>query len=259
MPATAAAPSRFAARLDDLALAVVFLTRLPLRLRRTPGDDALGRAMGWFPLVGAAVGALGAAAYALAAAANLPPPVAALLALGTTVWVTGALHEDGLADVADGFGGGRDRARKLEIMRDSRIGSYGALALLLVLGLRAAALAALAAPAAVAAALVSAGACSRAVLPVLARTMPPARRDGLAATQGRPPVGSAVLAVLLAALLALAGAGAAAPVVVLAAALAAAAVGGLASRQVGGYTGDVLGSAQQAAEVAGLLVLVALR
>ena len=87
----------------DLALAVVFLTRLPLRLSGPLAEDAHARAMGWFPLVGAGVGLFGGAVYGLAALAHLPPLPAALLALGAMVWITGALHEDGAADVADGF------------------------------------------------------------------------------------------------------------------------------------------------------------
>ncbi|WP_029007930.1 adenosylcobinamide-GDP ribazoletransferase [Azospirillum halopraeferens] len=260
MPAAPPAePARPLAWLDDLTLAVIFLTRVPLRLRHPPAPDGLARAMGWFPLVGAAAGAAGGGVYALAALANLPPPVAALLAVAAMVWLTGALHEDGLADVADGFGGGRDRERKLEIMRDSRVGTYGAAALVLTLGLRVAALAALAGPGAVTAALAAAGACSRAAVPVVARTLAPARRDGLAATQANPTAGRVVLALALAAGVTLATAGAAAPAAWAGAALAAAAVAGLALRQIGGYTGDVLGAVQQAAEIAVLLVLVALR
>ena len=135
-------------------------------------------------MVGALIGLAGAIAYALAVWLGLPPWPAAVLALATTIWLTGALHEDGLADVADGFGGGRTREDKLAIMRDPRIGSYGALALVLAVLARAGAMAALAEPAAVAAALVAAGAASRAALPAVMAALPQARPDGLAAKGG---------------------------------------------------------------------------
>ncbi|HEY0836205.1 MAG TPA: adenosylcobinamide-GDP ribazoletransferase, partial [Azospirillum sp.] len=139
-------PRRRATWLDEIALATVFMTRLPIRLRLDPEVDLHARSMGWFPLVGAGVGLLAGGVYALTVWLNLPPTAAALLALAASAWVTGALHEDGLADVADGFGGGRSRERKLEIMRDSRVGSYGVLAVVFSVGLRASALAALADP-----------------------------------------------------------------------------------------------------------------
>ncbi|AWK86329.1 adenosylcobinamide-GDP ribazoletransferase [Azospirillum thermophilum] len=244
---------------QDAALALVFLTRIPLPLRGPLADGAAARAIAWFPAVGALVGLAGGAAYALAGLLSLPPPVAALLALAAMVWLTGGLHEDGAADVADGFGGGRSTARKLEIMRDSRVGSYGVLALLLSLSLRAAAIAALAEPGAVAAALIAAGALSRAGLAPMARLMPPARRDGLGAAQGRPPVRTVALALLLGLLPAVGAAGWAGLAAAVAAGTAALLVGRSAIRQIGGQTGDVYGAAQQLGEVAVLLTLVALR
>ncbi|MCW2235872.1 adenosylcobinamide-GDP ribazoletransferase [Azospirillum canadense] len=242
----------------DLALAVVFLTRIPLRLSGPLAEDAHARAMGWFPLVGAGVGLAGGAVYALTAALHLPPLPAALLVLGTLVWLTGGLHEDGAADVADGFGGGRDKARKLEIMRDSRVGSYGVLAIVFSIALRASALTALAEPRAVLLALAASGALSRGGMAVIARTMDPARADGLAARQGRPVVATVALSLALAGAVTLAALGPAAPVAVLVAALAGAAVAWQARRQIGGHTGDVFGAAQQATEAAVLLALAAL-
>ncbi|QCO02303.1 adenosylcobinamide-GDP ribazoletransferase [Azospirillum argentinense] len=242
---------------SDLALAVVFLTRLPLRLPGPLAEDAHARAMGWFPLVGAGVGLFGGAVYGLAAMAHLPPLPAALLALGAMVWLTGALHEDGAADVADGFGGGRDKARKLEIMRDSRVGSYGVLAIVFSVAVRASALAALAEPRIVIPALLASGALSRGGMAVIARFMDPARADGLAARQGRPSPGTMALSLMLAlgvAVVALKGIAFAA---VLAAALAVLAVAWQARRQIGGHTGDVFGAAQQVAETAVLLTLAA--
>lgn len=246
---------------QDAALALVFLTRLPLPalgpLDGPLADGAPARAMGWFPLVGALIGLAGGAVFALAALAHLPPLAGALLALAATVRLTGGLHEDGAADVADGFGGGRDRLRKLEIMRDSRVGSYGVLALVFSVGIRAAALAALPVPAAVAA-LAAAGALSRCGLAALARVLSPARRDGLAAAQGKPAMATVLLALVSGIAVAAIALGGPALPALAAALLAVAAVAALARRQIGGHTGDVFGAAQQVAEAAVLLTLSAL-
>jgi adenosylcobinamide-GDP ribazoletransferase len=247
--------------LDEVALAVVFLTRLPLRLARAPAADGLARAMGWFPLVGAGLGLAGGVVYALATGVGLPPAVAGLLALAALAALTGALHEDGLADVADGFGGGRgERDRTLAIMRDSRVGSFGALALVFSVGLRATALAGLAVPGAVVAALVAAGALSRVLAAVLARALPLARPDGLAARAARPPVSRVRLALGLGAGLGVAACGIGPGVAAAGAvALVAVVVARMALGRIGGITGDVHGAAQQAAETAVLLTLLALR
>ncbi|NYZ15913.1 adenosylcobinamide-GDP ribazoletransferase [Azospirillum sp. RWY-5-1] len=244
---------------DDATLAVVFLTRIPLRLPPALPPDAHGRAMAWFPVVGALVGLAGGAVFALAQALGQPPMVAALLAVAATAWVTGALHEDGLADVADGFGGGWNRERKLEIMKDSRVGTYGALAVVLSVGLRAAALAELGQPDTILAALVTAGAASRGVMPVIVRAVPSARPDGVAASHGLPPRGRALVALVVGIGIAIATLGADAAVALPVAALGAAAVTRLAVRQIEGYTGDVLGAVQQTSETLILLSLVALR
>ncbi len=241
----------------DLALAAVFMTRLPVRLSGPLAEDAHARAMGWFPLVGAGIGLFGGAVYALAALLHLPPLPAALLALAGTVWLTGGLHEDGAADVADGFGGGRDKARKLEIMRDSRVGSYGVLAIVFSVALRASAVTALAEPRAVVLALVAAGALSRGGMAVIARWLDPARADGLAARQGRPAPGTVALSLGIAMAVAAATLGLWAPAAILAAVLAGAAVAFQARRQIGGHTGDVFGAAQQVTEAAVLLTLTA--
>jgi adenosylcobinamide-GDP ribazoletransferase len=115
--------------LRQLLLAVQFLTRLPVPARLAPAEEELGRAAGWFPLVGIIVGA-GAAIVFLLAVNVVPAPGAVLLALIFTAFITNGFHEDGLADTFDAFGGGWTRERTLEIMRDSRIGTYGALALI---------------------------------------------------------------------------------------------------------------------------------
>jgi adenosylcobinamide-GDP ribazoletransferase len=241
----------------DCKVALAFLTRLPVAPEPAVTGAGLGASVVMFPIVGALIGLLGGVAYALALWLDLPPLLAGVVALGTTIWVTGALHEDGLADVADGFGGGGTPEDKLRIMRDPRIGSYGALALLLALLARAAALAALAAPATVAAALIAAGAVSRAALPPAMAILPKARADGLAASAGRPHPLRAAAAVLVAALIAVVLLGKAAAPALLVGAGAAVVVAWLAQRQIGGQTGDVLGAVQQLTELGVLLGTVA--
>jgi adenosylcobinamide-GDP ribazoletransferase len=241
----------------DLAAAASFLTRLPLGAFAATESGTLARSMRAFPLIGLVVGLLGWAAYAIATALGLPSMAAALLAVATTVLVTGGLHEDGLADSADGLGGGADRDSALAIMRDSRSGAYGVLALVFSVALRAAALAVLTPPR-VAASLIAAHVVSRAVLPILMRCLEPARNDGLGADAGRPDdsaIGWCLALGIIAALLSLGFVAGLVGLVV--AALAIAAVAGLARRRIGGYTGDVLGAAQQVGEIAMLLTAAA--
>src|SRR4029079_19231249 len=129
--------------LDDFKTSVAFLTRLPMPHPDGAMPGNFVRAHRMFPLVGALIGAaIGIVCVALRAA-GLPDLAAAALALGAGALLTGALHEDGLADVADGFGGGRYVASKLEIMRDSRLGTFGAFAMLVCFAAKLAALAAL--------------------------------------------------------------------------------------------------------------------
>jgi adenosylcobinamide-GDP ribazoletransferase len=245
--------------IHDCKVALAFLTRLPVRERPAWRDADLAASVPLFPVVGALIGVAGSIGYALAVWLGLPPWPAATIALATTIWLTGALHEDGLADFADGCGGGRTREDKLRIMRDPRVGSYGAIALILALLARAGALAALAAPWAVGAALVAAGAVSRAALPAVMASLPNARADGLAAGAGRPHPLRAAAAVVVAALIAIVLLGQAAPAAVLAGVAGALAVALLARRQIGGYTGDVLGAVQQLAEIGVLLGALAVR
>lgn len=243
-------------RVSEFRLAVSLLSRLPVGTIR--GDVPVIAASAWaWPLVGAGVGALAALVALAALWIGLPPIMAALLALTAAALATGAMHEDGLADVADGFGGGRDPARKLEIMRDSRLGSYGALALVLATGLRAAGIAAAAEGHALAFALIGIGAASRAGLPLALCLMPPARADGLGrAATGE--IGAARVALLVGFLFLLPLGLGVAVVVALTMALAALILAGLALRQIGGQTGDVMGAMQIISECAGWIALVAI-
>ncbi len=244
--------------LDRAGWAVAFLTRLPVPVAPMP-PGALAVAMPFFPLVGALVGLVGGAVHALAWSLGLPPLPAALLAVLAAVWLTRGLHEDGLADTADGFGGGHEPARRLEIMRDSRSGSFGVLAIVFSVALRAALVAALATPAAVAAALVAAEAVSRAAPPLAMRFTGPARADGLGAGAGTVTAGAALAALGLGAVLAVASTGLGGVAATAAAVAAAALLAALAQARIGGYTGDVLGAAQQVALIAALLAVVAAR
>src|ERR1700716_4211433 len=179
--------------LDDLRTAVAFLTRLPMPPPTGPMPANVVRPQRMFPLVGAAIGgAVGLVCLGMRMM-GVPDLAAAALALGASAILTGALHEDGLADVADGFGGGHDPAAKLEIMRDSRLGTYGGLALMVGFVLKLAALAALPDPD-VLPSLIATHALARGVLPVMSMSLPQARKDGLAATAGRPDSTTAAIA-----------------------------------------------------------------
>ena len=239
--------------ITELGTGLAFLTRLPVRCA-LGGEGSLARAAWTFPIVGALVGAFGALAFWGAALVGLHPFVAGVLAVAATLLVTGALHEDGLADTADGFGAGGSRERKLEIMRDSRIGTYGVVALVLSILLRAGAVASLVEPTLVAAALIAAHAAARATLPAFMRFVPRARSDGLTARAGQPSMTGVLVAGLfgLAALaLGLDPLTAIAVIVLLVA--AASFMAWLALRQIGGQTGDVLGALEQAGEILVLL------
>jgi adenosylcobinamide-GDP ribazoletransferase len=234
------------------------LTRLPfVHSAQTTGAD-VARAAWTFPIIGALVGGFGALTYWLAHEAGQHPFVSGVLALAATVLVTGCLHEDGLADMVDGFGGGASAERKLEIMRDSQIGTYGVSALVLSLMLRAGAVASLADPALVTPALIAAHAGARAMLPIFMRLAPRARQDGLAADAGRPPLGSTALAGLLGVIVLWIGLGfSGAFIALLLVAAASGFTAWLCRRQIGGQTGDVLGALEQVCEILILLVAAA--
>ena len=239
---------------DELVLfrlAMQFLTRLPVGPAAGYTPERLGASRRYFPAAGLAVGGLGALGY-LATATVLPPVVAALVATAVTLLATGAFHEDGLADTFDGLGG-RDREAVLAIMRDSRIGTFGAAALVLTLALKVAALASLSAAAAVAVSLVSAHGLSRLSSLVVARTSRYLRDGGAGELlQGGIGAGGG----LVAGLTGLACFGFMASVSVPAAltGLAGLALGHLSmrslyERRLGGHTGDTLGAVQQVSEL----------
>jgi adenosylcobinamide-GDP ribazoletransferase len=253
------ANAHLAEALTLLRTAAGFLTRLPLAGSSSPAGNFLSRATVAFPVVGAGIGGVGGLVCLIAVAVGLPAPVGALAAIAAMVALTGALHEDGLADFCDGIGGGRDRFERLRIMRDSHNGTFATLALVLSVGLRAALITAVTHGGSVLAALISAGAISRAGLPVVMVLVAPARTDGLAAAAGRPTNEQVALTVALAGGIAWLASGlGAALLMVFSAGLAVGAIALLARRALGGQTGDVLGACQQVSEVAVLAVAAAM-
>jgi adenosylcobinamide-GDP ribazoletransferase len=242
-------------RADELKAAILFLTRLRYG-PATPVDGAAIVHAAWaFPIAGSVVAAIGALVYWLAHRLGLPSWPCAALSVAATMLVTGALHEDGLADTVDSFGGGRGREQKLDIMREGRTTAYGVCALVLAIILRVSALASLATPALVVPALFAAHGAARAVLPVFMFFVPPARSSGLAAAADQPPQQSAVAAAVLGIVilglclgfgLGLAG--------LIALAVAAAVMGWLSLTRIDGQTGDVLGAVEQVGEIVVLLV-----
>ncbi|MGV8996145.1 MAG: adenosylcobinamide-GDP ribazoletransferase [Parvibaculaceae bacterium] len=243
--------------MNDIRLALAFLTRLPVSVGDDmPATGALARSMWAFPLVGVVTGSIGGMVFMIAAWAHLPSSVAVLLALAAMIATTGALHEDGLADMADATGGAT-RERKLEIMKDSRIGTYGVVALFLVLLIKAAILAASAVQTDaldLLLLLVSSGACSRAAIVAASYSLPSVRANGLSAAAGRPTRNALILAIVLALIIAFV----ALPLAtfatgVLGCVIGAGATMALARQQIGGQTGDVLGACQQISEIGFLL------
>lgn len=244
----------------DLRMAASFVTILPVASSKPAADGAIARATWALPVAGLLVGLAGALVYKISSRFGLTPNLAALLALATTALITGALHEDGLADTADGLGGGRTRERKLEIMRDSRIGTYGVCALILSFGLRWSALATIANPWAITLALCAAHTAARAGIPAFMSLVPPARPDGLSASAGSPPGRSVAIAFAvgtLALVLALGPDKALVGLILLS--LAGLMLARLAVRQIGGQTGDILGAFEQLGEILILVVAAALQ
>lgn len=238
--------------------ATQFLTRLPTPMLNGFESDWISRSARYFPLVGLVVGAICAAAFS-AASLLWQGWLPALLAIAIGVMVTGAFHEDGLADTADGLGGGSDPERRLAIMKDSRIGTYGALALLLTLTLKAAALASL--PAALgASALIAGHAAARGAAVLTMRSLGYVRAAETAKWKPAP-----VDLSLAETLVALAFAVAPLALVGWKAALVALLVGGVlaaflsltARRLLNGYTGDVLGAVEQVFELGFMLGVAA--
>ncbi|HRP95681.1 MAG TPA: adenosylcobinamide-GDP ribazoletransferase [Rhodocyclaceae bacterium] len=248
-------------QLELFFTALGFFTCVPVPSWVPWSPERLNHAARYFPLVGWVVGAIGAASF-VAFALVLPTSLAVLLSMAVTIRATGAFHEDGWADTCDGLGGGWDRAQVLAIMKDSRIGTYGTVGLVLMLLAKAAALVELAAagPAAVAIALLVAHPLSRAASTGLIHTLAYVREDALSKSKPLARRLSRAELALVAALglapLALLSATEALAVVVTVT-LVTAWAARIFVRRLGGYTGDCLGAAQQAGELACYVAIIA--
>ncbi|MBB3018545.1 adenosylcobinamide-GDP ribazoletransferase [Microvirga lupini] len=267
-PGEAAPMSPGQAAAIDLAHCVRFYSRLPVPALPWEQDahalPSFPRLLRMIPVAGLVLGLMPAAVLGLALILDLGPWLAATLSVAAMVLTTGALHEDGLADTADSIGG-TTREKRLEIMRDSRIGSFGASALFLALALRIGALAALATRidngAMVAAILITASISRTAGLMPLV-FLAPARRDGMSQAVGQPARKTfwraagiaAILAVMLGMIAGLPAAGIVLMLVL--SGLSGLALTRFADRHLGGQTGDIAGAAQQVAEIAALIGLL---
>lgn len=246
---------------DDVKSSLAFLTVLPPQLVGFDPRDRpdFRRGAGAFPVAGAVIGAAGGAVLAVAVVLGLPPLAATTLAVATTMLLTGGLHEDGLADTADSFGGATAE-RKLEIMEDSRVGTYGAAALVFSILLRVSTLAVVVDRGALAAALalIAGEAISRAALVRLWHDLPAAKLSGLGHDAGPPNQRAMLIALVVAAAIAAVTAGLA---IGLRATISGAVLAAvttymftrLTARAIGGRTGDSLGACQQVALVAFLM------
>lgn len=235
---------------DDTLAALSFFSRLPVKA--PAGRFDLSRSAGSWPLVGLIIAIAPALDVLLNAWLGITPLVSAFLAIAVGMALTGALHEDGLADTADGIGGGYYQAERLAIMRDSSIGAFGALALIFAIGIRVAALAALAVtPSYAVLALLGAAAVSRALALWHWSMTDPARHDGLAYDAGQPDAAAlqvGLLTGLIAAIGLLIAFGLAALLGLVLAILAIGFYSPLITRRLGGHTGDTIGAAQQVTE-----------
>jgi adenosylcobinamide-GDP ribazoletransferase len=243
----------------DFKICLGVLTRLPVYIGASPEDFSISNASRLFPIVGAIVGLIAAATLWIGSWFDFPSAVLALLALLTMTLVTGALHEDGLADTFDGIGGGITREQKLAIMRDSQIGSYGVMALLFSFGLRWAALTEITEEGIedVFLALIAVAAASRAALPAVMHFIPVAREDGLSVGAGKPSIDRAITALLIGVGFLLFLLGFRVSIVGLGLAVL---VAGLfvyfVALRLGGQTGDVLGATQQITETTLFLAIL---
>ncbi|MCY4333301.1 MAG: adenosylcobinamide-GDP ribazoletransferase [Litoreibacter sp.] len=244
--------------INDVLIALHLLTRLPLPGAHWSNDARPHARAAWaYPLVGLVVGGISAATAWSALAIGLPAMLAAGFAIAAAIVVTGAMHEDGLADCADGFWGGWEPIRRLEIMKDSQIGTYGVLALILVLGLKWAALTSLLASGQVFWLPVIATV-SRASMVIVMEKLQNARKSGLSQSTGRPGSTALFWAVLIGSVTALSTGIATGTALVILSALLTIGMITLSRRKIGGQTGDVLGATQCIVETSLLVVLCAL-
>jgi adenosylcobinamide-GDP ribazoletransferase len=259
-PDIAAPPFR---PLGELVHALRFLTRLPVPLARTLDPPPLHQTMRMFSVAGALIGLATGGILWLSSRLDVPSLLGCAITVAATLLLTGALHEDGFADFVDGLGGGKTRDQRLEIMRDSRIGAFGALALMMAVLIRIFAYESLLSQEwnVLLLTVAASQSFSRALVVDLMWATPPARSDGLSALAGRPSRSVAIFAIIIGLALTMSTAAFADPeaaVVALGLGLAATAlVRRLAMKLLGGQTGDVCGAAQVSCELAMLIAFAA--
>lgn len=251
--------------IDDVARSVAFLSRIHMPQRHFVNfDGRLSRAVRAFPLAGLLIVLPAAAIVSIFTAINASPLFTAFVAVAIQALITGALHEDGLSDTADGLGGGKTKESALLIMKDSRIGSYGAVALILSFGLRVSALSAvlpLVTSSGGGLLVLATAALSRTAMVWHWSKLPPARRDGVAASAGEPDASAVTVALVIgvvsaALLLLLSGASLLSAVLAIAAfAATVPAFSEIVDGKIGGHTGDTIGATQQLTEIAVLAAL----
>ncbi len=241
----------------DIWAAFALLTRLPVPVDHDRAGERANIATWAYPIVGAAVGALSGLVLSIAMALLLPSGLAAAMAMLTAVALTGAMHEDGLADCADGFWGGHDRSRRLEIMKDSSIGAYGAVIMIIFMLAEWSAIEGLVFATPILT-LAGIGAISRLPMVLAMWVMPNARDNGLAAGVGMPPATSVQIATAVCFIIAVLTLGWVGILAMVTAALSAWGVGLIANAKIEGYTGDVLGAMQKCATLAALATVLAI-
>ncbi len=241
---------------EDIALAATFMTRLPVPCGWIRKERKLAEALWAMPLGGGLIGVLGGGLVIGSETMGVAPGLGSLIALAVMTIATGALHEDGLADFCDGIGGGHSVEQRLEIMRDSQIGTYGTIALILafvtlvtvmehlLLSLGAWHLLVI---------IIAAAALSRSSSAMIFALLPPARNDGLAVFFGHPGRMNLALTLIWPASASIALLGWHAAALITAALLTALTVSAIAYKYLGGYTGDVLGATISLSFVASLV------
>lgn len=242
-------------QLRDIPAAIGLLTRLPVPVDIDHATARGAKAAWAYPIAGLVVALITWGVAQTGLLLGLPTGAIAGLILATLAIVTGAMHEDGLADSADGLWGGWDVDRRLEIMKDSHIGAYGVIALILSIGLRWQALIVLISAGALVPALITCAVLSRAAMVPLMAKLPNARASGLSHTVGRASTTTAVISYAIGGLAALLSLDVAAVWVVLAVGVATAICAALAMAKIKGQTGDILGATQQVTEITALLTL----
>ncbi len=242
--------------IQKFLLSLSFFTRLPIG-KHDFGALTLAQSVATFPIAGAVIGTLDGSFYLAMLGLGLPNNIAAWLTIIFHLILTGGLHEDGLADTADGLASGRNHEQKLAIMRDSRIGSYGVLALITIISLRANLIAGFTESFFTILIFITTATCSRAFLAIFMQNITYARSDGLASMAGKPTIKQTIIAIFIGGCsLLITGKFSAAIIAVFALAIIYITIKHIIIKNFAGVTGDTLGAIQQISEAALLLVFL---